>query len=75
MPTVTVAVAGSPAYWAVNTTSSAVKGLPSCQVTPFLSFQTTERPSADRPPLSRVGMLSASTGTRLPSGSQAASGS
>ena len=39
------AVAGSIAYSQLNTTSSAVKGWPSCQVTPFFSFQVTDLPS------------------------------
>jgi hypothetical protein len=30
----------------LKTTSSAVNGLPSCQVTPRLSFQVTDLPSA-----------------------------
>ena len=75
MATVIIAAAGSAAYAAVKTTSSAVKGLPSCQVTPRLSFQVTVRPSADRPPLPRLGISAAICGTRLPSLSQPASGS
>jgi hypothetical protein len=68
-------VAGSRMNCQLKTTSSAVKGWPSCQVTPRLSFQVTERPSADRPPFSRVGISAASCGIRLPSKSQPASGS
>src|SRR5512137_776026 len=74
-PVVTAAVAGSFAYSQVNTQSSAVKGCPSCQVTPFFSFQVTDLPSADSPPFSRVGISAARIGTRLPSASQTASGS
>ena len=72
---VVAAVAGSAAYSQVKTQSSAVSGRPSCQVTPFLSRQSTEVPSRARPPLSRVGTSAASCGTSLPSGSKAASGS
>ena len=43
---VTAAVAGSSAYSQLKTTSSAVNGLPSCQVTPCFSFQVTDLPSA-----------------------------
>ena len=52
-----------------------MSGLPSCHVTPGLSVQTTERPSAASAPFSLDGIEAASTGTRLPSASQAASGS
>ena len=72
-PTVKAAVVGSVAYWKLKTTSSAVKGLPSAQVTPRLSFQVVLRPSAATPPLSRVGISAASTGTRLASASKRAS--
>ena len=68
-------MAGSAANSHVNTTSSAVKGFPSCHWTFRLSFQVTERPSFATPPLSSVGTSAARTGTRLPSGSIAASGS
>ena len=68
-------VAGSFTYSEVKTQSSAVKGLPSCQVTPFFSFQVTDLPSAARPPFSRLGISAARIGTRLPSLSQPASGS
>ena len=74
-PIVTAAVAGSAAYCQVNTQSSAVKGWPSCQVTPLFNFQMTVLPSADRPPLPCVGTSAARMGTRLPSLSQQASGS
>ena len=70
-----VAVAGSRAYSQVKTTSSAVKGWPSCHLTPFFSFQVTDLPSAASVPSSRPGIVSASTGWRLPSRSQRASGS
>jgi hypothetical protein len=56
-------------------TSSAVNGSPSCQVTPRFSFQTTLRPSAARPPLSRLGISAASTACRFASASHCASGS
>ncbi len=69
------AVAGSRAYSQVKTQSSAVKGLPSCHVTPFFSFQVTALPSADKVPSSRPGIVSARMGRRLPSASQPASGS
>ena len=72
---VVAAVAGSIAYNQLKTTSSAVKGTPSCQVTPRLSFHTTDLPSAATPPLSRLGISAASTGSRLASASQLASGS
>ena len=71
----TAAVAGFSAYSQVKTQSSAVNGLPSCQVTPFFSFQVTDLPSAARVPSSRPGIDSASTGRRLPLASQPASGS
>ena len=71
----TAAVAGSAAYSQLKTTSSAVKGFPSCHWTPFFSRQVTERPSRATPPFWTLGSSSASTGTRLPSGSKAASGS
>jgi hypothetical protein len=71
----TDAVAGSAAYSQLKTQSSAVKGLPSCQVTPFLSFQVTDRPSFATPPFWRLGISAARTGLRFPSGSQEASGS
>ncbi len=44
-PMVTAAVPGSITYSHVNTTSSAVKGLPSCHTTSFFSFQVTDMPS------------------------------
>ena len=74
-PEVTAAVAGSRANSQVKMQSSAVNGWPSCQLTPFLSFQTTVLPSADRPPFSRVGISAARIGTRLASLSHTASGS
>ena len=69
------AVAGSAAYSQLKTTSSAVKGLPSCHATFFLSRQVTERPSLLSPPFWALGISAARMGTRLPSGSKAASGS
>jgi hypothetical protein len=72
---VTVEVAGSLAYSQLNTTSSAVKGLPSCHLTPGFSFQVTDLPSAARPPFSSEGISAARTSFMLPSGSQQASGS
>src|SRR5438445_629043 len=64
---VTAAVAGSAAYSQLNTTSSAVNGLPSCQRTFGLSFQVTDRPSRDRPSFSVSGISAANIGSRLPS--------
>ena len=75
MPMVTVAVAGSRAYSQLNTTSSAVNGLPSCHLTPGFSFQVTDMPSAERPPFCSEGISAASTSFMLPSASQQASGS
>ena len=74
-PAVYAEVAGSAAYAAVNTTSSAVKGLPSCHCTFLLSFQVMDLPSLETPPLARVGTSAAKMGTKLPSGSQAPKGS
>ena len=71
----TEAVAGSAANSQVNRQSSAVKGLPSCHCTPCFSFQVTDLPSRATPPFCAEGISAASTGTRLPSGSQEASGS
>ena len=68
-PTVTAAVAGSETYSHVKTTSSAVKGLPSCQTTFFFSRQITHVPSLARPPLATDGTSAARAGVRLPSGS------
>jgi hypothetical protein len=62
-------------YSQVNTQSSAVKGLPSCQTTFFLSFQVTDLPSLARPPFWAVGISAARVVARLPSGSHEASGS
>ena len=45
------------------------------KVTPFLSLQTTERPSLPTQPFRSLGISSARTGTRLPSELKAASGS
>ena len=68
-------VAGSAAYSQLKTTSSALKGLPSCQVTPFLRRHTTEVPSRATPPFSTLGSSAARIGTTPPSGSKPASGS
>ena len=74
-PADTARVAGSAAYSQVKTTSSAVNGLPSCQCTPFFSLTVTERPSRATMPFCTVGTSAASTGTKLPSGSNDTSGS
>jgi len=71
----TAAVAGSAAYSQLKTRSSAVNGFPSCHVTPRLSFQVTDLPSRATPPFSRLGISWARIGKRVPSGSNAASGS
>ena len=68
-PMVTAAVPGSITYSQLNTTSSAVKGLPSCQTTFFFSFQVTDKPSFATPPFWTLGVSAARTGTTLPSGS------
>jgi hypothetical protein len=61
--------AGSVAYCQLKTTSSAVNGWPSCHCTFFFSFQVVDRPSAAMPPLARLGISAASTGTITPSAS------
>jgi hypothetical protein len=43
------AVAGSEAYSQLNTTSSALKGWPSCHCTPVFSLQVTDMPSGSDP--------------------------
>ena len=53
----------------LQTTSSALNGTPSCQVTFFLSFQVVDSPSGAIPPLARVGISAARTGTGTPSAS------
>src|SRR5262245_44899732 len=68
-PTVTAAVSRSVTYSQVNTTSSAVNGLPSCQATFFFNRQVTDRPSLATNPFWRLGTSEAKTGNRLPSGS------
>ena len=68
-------VAGSDTYSQLNTTSSAMKGCPSCQVTPCFSYQVTDRPSFATPPLSTVGISRARIGISAPSASKEASGS
>src|SRR4029450_1107800 len=75
VPIDTDAVAGSALSPHVHAPSSAVKGLPSCQPTFFLSFQVTDLPSLDTPPFCAEGISAARVGARLPSGSQEASGS
>ena len=66
---------GSMANCQLKTTSSAVKGAPSCQVTFFLSRHSTQRPSFAMPPFLSVGNSSASTGAKVPSPCGAARGS
>ena len=68
-------VAGSDTYSQVNTTSSAVNGLPSCQVTPRFSRQVTHVRSLESVPAETLGTSVARMGTTLPSGSKPASGS
>jgi len=68
-PTLTAAVAGSMTYSQLKTTSSAVKGLPSCHATFFFSRQVTDRPSFATSPFWRLGTSAARTGMMLPSGS------
>src|SRR5205085_11542342 len=63
VPVVTAAVAGSEAYSQLKTQSSAVKGWPSCHLTPCFSFQTTHRRSLSTVPASTLGTSAASTGT------------
>ena len=72
---VTAAVAGSRAYSQLNTTSSAVNGLPSCHLTPGFSFQVTDMPSAASPPFSQRGNLGGENRLQVAVGSQQASGS
>src|SRR5439155_15583416 len=68
-PLLTAAVAGSVTYSQLKTTSSAVKGLPSCQTTFFLSRQVTDIPSFATCPFCWLGTSAASIGTMFPSGS------
>src|SRR5262249_35180120 len=58
-PTVSAAVAGSATYSQVNTTSSAVNGLPSCQVTPRLRRHVTHVRSRARVPAGMLGTSAA----------------
>src|SRR5215475_9215662 len=51
VPLVVQALAGSAAYSQLKTTSSAVKGLPSCHCTFFFSFQVTDLPSLATAPI------------------------
>ena len=53
----------------VYLTSSAVKGVPSCQVTPSRSLTFQARPPSEMPPLASVGTSTARSGMRLPLGS------
>src|SRR3712207_7957150 len=53
-----------------KTTSSALKGWPSCHFTPRLSFQVTERPSSEMPPFSTEGISAARKGRSVPSRSE-----
>ena len=69
------AEAGSAANSQVKTTSSLVKGRPSCQETPCLSLQITQVLSLATAPVSTVGASAARTGTGFPSESKSASGS
>ncbi len=55
-------------------TSSAVKGAPSCHLTPSRSLIVQVRPSAETPPFSTVGTSFASCGMKLPLGSTPQSG-
>ena len=72
---VDAAVLGSAMYCQVKTTSSAVSGVPSDHLMSGLSFQVMLFWSLETPPFSSVGISAARTGTGLPSGSSAASGS
>src|SRR2546428_2821789 len=74
-PMVTAAVAGSITYSQLKTTSSAVKGLPSCHTTFFLSRHVTDRPSLATRPFWRLGASAARTGRMLPSGAYDPGGS
>ena len=62
-------------YCQVNTTSSAVSGVPSDHVTPSLSVQVIEVRSSEMPPFSTVGISSTSQGTISPVSSKCTSGS
>src|SRR5258706_10533956 len=73
-PLVTAAVAGSATNSQLKTTSSAVKGLASCQVTPRLSFQVTQVRSRGSVPPFTPCTSEARTATTLTSGSNAARG-
>ena len=53
----------------VKITSAAVKGWPSCQVTPGRSLMVQVRPSALMPPFCWVGISVARLGRKLPFGS------
>src|SRR5437660_9575500 len=49
--------------WYVNSTSAAVNGAPSCQVTPRRRWMVYCRPSLEIPPFSTVGIVAARFGT------------
>src|SRR5688572_20562585 len=69
-PCVTAAVAGSEAYSQLNTTSAAVRGLPSCHFTPLFSFQITHLPAGSSMPFSTEGTSLISRGTKFASASR-----
>src|SRR5262245_2490113 len=69
------AVASSAQYCQVNTTSSAVKSLPSDHLMPGLSFQVTVLRSLETSPFSTVGTSAARFSESLPFSSHEASGS
>ena len=68
-------VSPSTQYRQVNTTSSAVKSLPSDHLSPSFNFHVIDIRSSAKPPFSCVGISAASADTRLPSGSYLAKGS
>ncbi len=70
-PLVTAAVAGSATYSQLKTTSSAVNGLPSCQVTPRLSRHVTQVRSLARVPLPALGISAARIGHEVAVGIEA----
>ena len=69
------AVAGSLAYSQLKTTSSAVNGLPSCQLTSCFSFQITDLPSAASAAVLAARDLGGELGLEIAFRSHAASGS
>src|SRR5437867_7928970 len=68
-PCVVAAVPGSMTNSQLKTTSSAVNGLPSCQVTFFFNRHVTDRPSLLTMPFCTLGTSAARIGKMLPSGS------